>query len=209
MTSDLSKTAILLIDPYNDFLHEEGKMYPRLEESIKDSNTIAHIFDLIAAARAHKIPIYYGLHQPSRAGNFDGWKHMMAVHSSQKENNVFEEGGFGGTIFKGMEPDLENGDVVVSKHWSSSSFQNTDLNYQLRQREITKVVLAGLTTNHCVESSARYAYDLGYKTTLLSDATAAFSTEMKKAATEMIWPLFASRVMTTDEFIATLGEPKK
>jgi nicotinamidase-related amidase len=119
MTVDFSKSAILLIDPYNDFLHEDGKMYPRLAESIKDTDTISHIFDLIKAARGHKVPIFYGLHQPMKPGNFDGWKHMMAVHSSQKENKVFAEGEFGGTIFKGMEPSLENGDVVVSKHWSS------------------------------------------------------------------------------------------
>jgi nicotinamidase-related amidase len=119
MTSDLSKTAILLIDPYNDFLHPDGKMYPRLAESLKDTDTISHIFKLLEVARAHKIPIYYGLHQPFKAGNFDGWKHMMAVHTSQAENKVFEESTFGGTIFKGMEPDLANGDVVVSKHWSS------------------------------------------------------------------------------------------
>jgi nicotinamidase-related amidase len=48
-----------------------------------------------------------------------------------------------------------------------SSFQNTDLDYQLHQREITHVVLAGLTTNHCVEATGRYAYDLGYETTFL------------------------------------------
>jgi len=119
MTLNLSNTAILLIDPYNDFLHENGKLYPLMAESIKDTDTITHILELVKAARAHKIPIYYGLHQPSRAGNFDGWKHMMAVHLSQQEGHAFEEGSFGGTVFAGMEPSLENGDVVVSKHWSS------------------------------------------------------------------------------------------
>jgi hypothetical protein len=58
------------------------------------------------------------------------------------------------------------GELAMSVHQSfmltqlRSAFQNTDLNYQLRQKEITKVVLAGLTTNHCVEATARYAYDL-------------------------------------------------
>jgi len=205
--TDTSKTAILLIDPYNDFLHPDGKLYPLLAESLKHTDTVSHIFDLLKAARAHKIPIYYGLHQPFKAGNFDGWKHMMAIHTSQQSGHAFEEGSWGGTIYEGMEPKLENGDVVVSKHWSSSSFQNTDLNYQLRQREITKVVLAGLTSNHCVEATARYAYDLGFETTLLSDATAGFSNELKTAATDLVWPLFASRVMTVDEYVATLEKP--
>lgn len=41
-----------------------------------------------------------------------------------------------------------------------SSFNNTDLDFQLRQREITEVVVAGLTANACVEATARYAYDM-------------------------------------------------
>jgi nicotinamidase-related amidase len=46
--------------------------------------------------------------------------------------------------------------------WSNfwSSFQNTDLDFQLRQRDITNVVIAGLTANACVEATARYAYEL-------------------------------------------------
>lgn len=41
-----------------------------------------------------------------------------------------------------------------------SSFQSTDLDFQLHQREITSVVFAGLTSNTCMESTARFAYEL-------------------------------------------------
>ncbi|KAL7792556.1 Isochorismatase-like protein [Trichoderma ceciliae] len=129
---------------------------------------------------------------------------MKALHESQKVNRVFEEGSWGAQIFKGMEPESENGDVIFSKHWSSSSFQNTDLDFLLRQREITNVAIAGLTANACVESTARYAYDLGYHVTLLSDATAAFSHEQKQAATDVPWPLFASKVTTVEQYVASL-----
>jgi nicotinamidase-related amidase len=173
--SSIQNTAIVLIDPYNDFLHPEGKLYSALAASLQEADTIRHINELLTAARAHKIPVYYGLHQQYKPGFFDGWKHMKTLQQSQKDNKVFEEGSWGAQIFKGMEPMLENNDVVVSKHWSSridrlspgnavayvdSSFQNTDLDYVLRQREITHVVIAGLVTNSCVESTARYAYDL-------------------------------------------------
>lgn len=43
---------------------------------------------------------------------------------------------------------------------NDSSFANTDLEYQLRQRDITHIVLAGLTTNTCVESTARAAREM-------------------------------------------------
>lgn len=42
----------------------------------------------------------------------------------------------------------------------NSSFQNTDLDYQLRQRDIQNLVLGGMTANTCLESTARYAYEL-------------------------------------------------
>lgn len=48
-----------------------------------------------------------------------------------------------------------------------SAFANTDLDYQLRQREITRLVAAGYTTNTCLESTARYAKEKGYHVTLM------------------------------------------
>ena len=41
------------------------------------------------------------------------------MQQSQAKNTAFEEGSFGGKIYEGLEPDLENGDVVFSKHWCS------------------------------------------------------------------------------------------
>lgn len=80
--------------------------------------------------------------------------------------------------------------------------------------------MGGLTSNTCLESSARYAYELqvssrcvsdagsnsarGYHVTLLKDATAGFSTAQKDAATELIWPLFAHEVLTVAEWIGTM-----
>jgi nicotinamidase-related amidase len=94
---------------------------------------------------------------------------------------------------------LGNGGVVVSKHWSSSSFQSTDLDFQLRQRKIENLVLAGVAANTCLESTGQYAYELGYHVTMLKDATAEWSKEQADSATELIWPMFASKVTTTGE----------
>ncbi|KAH8593474.1 Isochorismatase-like protein [Bisporella sp. PMI_857] len=199
-----ANTAVILIDPYNDFLHPEGKLYSRLEESIKDSDTITHIKALVDTARANNIPIFYGLHQQIKPGFLMGWQHATQSQKQQLENDVFKEGSWGVEIYEGLAPDIEKGDVVVSKHWSSSSFQNTDLDYQLRQRGIENLVFGGLTANTCLESTARYAYELGYNVTLLTDATAAFSTEQKDAATNLIWPLFANEVTTVAKWKATL-----
>jgi nicotinamidase-related amidase len=121
MSASHPNTAILLIDPYNDFLHPDGKMYPAMAESLEATGTVKHIFDLLTAARAHKIPVFYGLHQQYNSNAFYGWKQMKPLHEGQKANKVFEEGSWGATIFEGMEPKYENGDVIFSKHWSSRS----------------------------------------------------------------------------------------
>lgn len=63
--------------------------------------------------------------------------------------------------------------------------------------------MAGLVANTCLESTARYAYEHGFHVTLLKDATAAFSAE-QLAAAMVVWPLFASSVLTVDEWSKTL-----
>ena len=117
----LNNTAVILIDPYNDFLHPEGKLNGRLAESLKDTDTITHIKEAVAAARAHELPIYYGLHHQYQVGDYEGWLHMTKDHRFIQANKVFEEGSWGGQLYEGLEPQLSNGDVVVSKHWNSRS----------------------------------------------------------------------------------------
>lgn len=202
-------TAIVLIDLYNDFIHPDGKLFSTLADTLAEHDTIAHLHQIVACARKHHIPIYYGLHQQWKPGFYQGWAHMAHVHHAQESSHVFADGSWGAQILEGLGPDvLGNGDVVVSKHWSSSSFQSTDLDFQLRQRKIENLVLAGMTANTCLESTGRYAYELGYHVTMLKDATAGWSKEQVDAATELIWPLFASKVTTTGEWIKEVVEGK-
>jgi nicotinamidase-related amidase len=112
-------TALLLIDPYNDFIHPDGKIYDFLKESIETTNTVENIKRLIATARANKIPIYYCLHQNHKKGNYDGWNRMTFFTNLIQERRVVEEGSWGAQIYDGMEPDVANGDVVIAKHWNA------------------------------------------------------------------------------------------
>jgi nicotinamidase-related amidase len=112
-------TAIVLVDPLNDFLHPEGKINSLVRESLEATETVKHLNDLVKVARTAHIPIYYALHQPYRPGNYDGWNNMTKSHVRNQLLKVFEEGSWGAEIGKGLEPELANGDVIVSKHWNS------------------------------------------------------------------------------------------
>jgi nicotinamidase-related amidase len=172
------KTAVILVDPLNDFLHPEGKLYSTVQESIKTTQIVPNLQSLVKTAREAHIPIFYALHQGYRDGVHDGWQHMNPSLARIGKARVFEEGSWGAKIYDGLEPQTSNGDVVVSRHWNSryddsvqflqvkptsispSGFANTDLDYQLRQRGISHVVMAGMTANTCLESTARYAREM-------------------------------------------------
>ena len=160
MSTKNQKTALILIDLYNDFLHPEGKLTGALAESLSESDTIKHLQEVLKSARSANIPIYYSLHQQYHDGKYTGFEHWNAMLESIKKDRGFEEGSWGATVFAGLEPDPSNGDVVISKHWNQSSFHNTDLDWQLRQREITHLVFAGLVANSCIETTGRVANEL-------------------------------------------------
>ena len=95
--------------------------------------------------------------------------------------------------------------MIVKEHWGGSGFANTDLDYLLKQHGIYKVVVVGMLANTCIESTARFAAELGYHVTLVRDATAAFSAEAMHAAHEINGPTYAHSIVTTAELIAALG----
>ncbi|KAK7408672.1 hypothetical protein QQX98_009140 [Neonectria punicea] len=64
--------------------------------------------------------------------------------------------------------------------------------------------MTGLVANTCLESTARYARELGYHVTLLTDGTAGFTIPAKDAAVNLIWPLITDRVMTVGEWVSTV-----
>lgn len=113
------KTAVLLIDPLNDFLHPEGKLYPRLKESIEATDTVNNLQKVVKIARSKNLPILYCQHKLFEEGQFEDWNHMTNSHRAIQQSKAFALGSFGAEIHKGLEPDRSNGDAIVSRHWNS------------------------------------------------------------------------------------------
>lgn len=195
-------TALLFIDPYNDFLAEEGKMWPALSEVAKSVDLHANLARVRAAVRAAGIPIFILPHHRHKSTDFEGWAYLTPSQSGAHEYQLFAEGSWGGEWYQGFGP--EAGDIVVKEHWGASSFANTDLDVQLRQLGITHVIFIGLIANTCIETSARYAAELGYHVTLVRDATAAMSFEAMHAAHVVNGPTYAHSILTTAELVAQL-----
>lgn len=204
-TYDARRTALLFVDPYNDFLSEGGKLWPMLAEVANSVRLHEKLRSITAAVRAAGIPVFIVPHHRARPDDFAGWDHPTPYQLGAAKIQVFAEGSWGGEWHPDFAP--QPGDVVVKEHWSASGFANTDLDLLLKQRRISHVILVGLIANTCIECTGRFANELGYHVTLVRDATAAFSQAAMQAAHDLNAPSFAHAVLTTAELLALLPEP--
>ena len=196
-------TALLLVDPFNDFLSEGGKTYPKLKPIADEVGLLDNLRKLDRAARAAGIQVAIAPHRRWEQGDYEHWDHPNPSQRNIMQGHHFARGEWGGEWHPDFVP--KSGDIVASEHWGQSGFANTDLDMKLKQRGITHVIVVGLLANTCIESTARYAMELGYHVTLVRDATAAFSHEHMHAAHELNGPTFAHAILTTGEVIDALS----
>jgi nicotinamidase-related amidase len=197
-------TAVILVDPYNDFISEGGKIYPRIKETADSVNLVDNLVKLVDGARSKGIPVFYAMHLQWKPGIRDDWQFLHYTQSGQAKYEVFAEGTWGADYHPALVP--KYGDVVVQQHPFSSGFASTDLDAQLRARGYDHVVIAGLATNSCVEATGRYATELKYHTTFIKDGVATFSMAEQEAAINLDFPRIAHAVLTVDEFLASVVE---
>jgi nicotinamidase-related amidase len=201
-TYESDDTALLIVDPYNDFMSKGGKYYERTKETAEAVGFYDNMGKLIPAVRQARIQVIIVPHHRWRETDYKGWKHVNAsqLHVSQVQG--FAAGTWGGEFNPEFGP--RDSDLVVLEHWAQSGFANTDLDSQLKQRGIQKIILVGMVANTCMESTARFGMELGYHVTLIKDATAAFSHEGMRAAHEVNGPTFAHAILTTEKLLSLL-----
>jgi nicotinamidase-related amidase len=201
---DSATTGLIISDPYNDFLSEGGKLWPGIKDVAESVDLHTHLRELMSAARAANIQILFSHHRRWRKGDYVGWEHPTPFQLGTGQNETFAAGTWGGDWHPDFVPQPE--DIVVHEHWAQSGFANTDLNYQLQQHGVEKIIIIGVVANTCVESTARFGMELGYHVTLVTDATAAFSHEAMNAAHEINGPSYAHNIVTTADMLALLND---
>ncbi len=199
---DPTRTGLLLVDPYNDFLAEGGKLWARVKAVAEQVGMIGNLKTIMKTVRDKNIQVFIVPHHRWEPGDYERWKHTNHSQLRSAQTKLVAKGSWGGEWHPDFAP--QQGDVVIKEHWAQSGFANTDLDQQLKQHGVEKVILIGLVANTCIESSGRYAMELGYHVTLVKDATAAFSPEMMHAAHELNGPTYAHEILTTAELIAAL-----
>ena len=203
VTYEKEVTALLVIDPYNDFISEGGKVWDRLKEVAEANNCVAHMLQVLNVARQAELRVFYAPHHRYRPGDYETWKYIAPIQRAAWSRKTFEYGTWGGEIRREFEPQL--GEIVAQEHWCSSGFANTDLDLQLKKHGIHQLIVMGLIAHTCVEATVRYAAELGYEATLVKDATADYSDVEMHTALDVNIPNYASAIVTTDEVVDSIS----
>ncbi len=172
-------TALVIIDPQNDVLSENGVSWGLVSESIKENNTIENLGLLFEAAKEREFGLFISphyLYPHDQAWQFGSIVEHMMLDSKEfyRPDPLGREGfyGSGADWLDRYKPYIEDGKtVIVSPHkvWGP---QTNDLVLQLRKRGFHKVILAGMLANLCVESHLRELVEQGFEVAVVSDATA-------------------------------------
>jgi ureidoacrylate peracid hydrolase len=200
-----NRTALLIIDPVNDFLSEGGAGWELTKNTVKLNNVVENIKKVTEAARAKAIPVFFG---PMAYTEEDYAQHHLqrksGINRLMFENKMFLAGSWGADFHPALQP--QAGDIVLLPHKSCDVFQ-TDLPEYLEKGGITHLVIAGMTANLCCESTGRHAMEAGYDVTFISDAIGASGVMEYEAAININFPLIANAVIKVNDFIKALEKP--
>lgn len=194
--------ALVMIDPYNDFTSRLGKGWPLLRSVAADTELVRRLSLLLDAARRHGQLVAYAPHKRFRS-TLAAPTYPTPSQYQSRQIRFFSARGRGGKFHKALTP--RQGEFVASEHATASGFGGTDLHEHLQSHSVTHLVVCGLLTNTCIESTARQGVDLGYHVTVVSDAVATWSRADHHAALGGSLPLVAHALATTDTVITDFG----
>ena len=197
---DVESTAVLIIDPQNDFLSEGGAVWDLVGSEVQKTNVVARLQKIIKTARNLKIPVVYSPHFYTEH-EYKDWKHLNFVDRVMFERRMFHKGNWGAEFHPKLKPDKDT--IVLSPHKGLSNFATGDINIQLRQRNIKTMIIAGMSANLCVESHIRDAAENAFDVITIKDATAGAGEAATQAALTN-FEFLSNKVMTTDEIVNIL-----
>lgn len=193
-----ASAAILVVDMQNDFCAEGGYISKLGRDTSACRRIVPALSGLVAAARGAGMPVIW-LQARYDAGDVP---EPMRLRQAQMGGGMTccAEGSWGAEPF-GLEPEAE--DVVVIKH-TFSGFVGTPLDEILRERGVRSIVLAGVQTNVCVESTLRDAHAHGYYVIVPRDAVASHMPDEHSATLRNVAFLFGD-VVETDDLVRLWG----
>jgi ureidoacrylate peracid hydrolase len=197
MPIDPTTTAVVLIEYQNDFTTDGGVLHGAVSEVMEKTDMLENTKRVVEKAREAGATV---MHAPITfaEGYNELSSHPYGILKGVVDGNAFVKDSWGAAIVDELAPAA--GDIVIEGKRGLDTFASTNLDFILRSKGITTLVLGGFLTNCCVESTMRSGYENGYQVITLSDCVAATSVEEHDNALKFDYPMF-SQPMTSAEFI--------
>lgn len=193
-----SSTALIVVDVQNDFCHDKGVFGKDRGANLDQvQQAVNNLSTLIGKCRELEIPIIFiqTIHSPWT--NSRSW--LKRMKGAAEKMRVCPPNEFGSQFYI-VKP--EENDCIVIKH-RYSAFVGTDLNLILRSKGIENVLVTGVATNVCVETTARDAYNLDYNVFFVEDCCGAYDRAEHEATLNNIEKYFGT-VVTSGSLMENL-----
>ena len=194
MALSRDRTALLVVDMQNSFCADDGGC-GRTGLPIQNLQTaIQPCVKLVAAARSAGIPVIYTryMYRPDYADGVILVKHLLP---ELKDAKALQAGTWDIEVVPELAP--QDGDFVVDKN-RPSAFYATSMETILNGLDVDSLVVCGVTTNCCVETSVRDASQRDFKTFVVQDAVAELDYERHQVALKSMAMLFGNLVSVAD-----------
>jgi nicotinamidase-related amidase len=204
---DLSKTALFVTDPQNDFLSEKSPAWGLVGPTVIKHKVVEKEKMLKALAKELGIPLFYSIHTYTPK-DFEQWptQPLNGIDKVMFNNHMFAQGTWGHEIHPDLKPDSNT--IVMNPHKGLSNFWTGDAAIQLRMYGIETIIMYGMSANMCVESHARDAIEHGFELIIIADATAAAGVPAYEAAV-INYEFLAHEVVTTTQIVKRLKAAKR
>jgi len=208
-------TAIVITDPQNDFLSPDGVTWGVVGESVKANNTVSNIEALFKIAKEKGITVFVSPHYYYKHDH--NWEFEGALETLMHKITMFDRKGAlttegfensGADWLDTYKEYIDGDNVIVTSPHKVYGPESNDLALQLRKHGYSKVVLAGMSANLCVESHMRELVENGFDVSVVKDATAAAILPGMNGyeAALVNFRMIASHVFTTQEILAEINK---
>jgi nicotinamidase-related amidase len=202
-------TAIVLIDLQNDVIrNEQGPFYGSIAAQVREKKLVENVVRLTEGARQAGAAIFFitVVRRRDYADVVNQLSEFVAAGKAPppKEQVSLVEGTPGARLVDELQPAPEDY-VLVKKR--RNAFHSTELDFHLRSRGVTTIVIGGVATDLGVENTVRDAWDRDYNVVVVEDICVTAPPANHAHAIKSVFPRMA-RIMTTDGVLEALGQAK-
>ena len=196
------ETALVVVDMQNGYVDPEGGL-AQAGMSIPDADTIVdNTAKLVRACHDADIPVLFS-RQEHWPDDHTRAKHRLPMHLSKNKLRVAKRGTWDSDIVPALQEEIRSEDHVFVKH-RMSCFFDTNLDTKLRMLDASLLIVCGLVTNVCVESTIRDAYFRDYDIMAVGDGMGSWIQDLHDATLKNVRLLFGE-VHSTEEMLSLLG----